>query len=174
MNFWVYEKPNESRLDSLHFRLALIKYVHASSAMSDSFRIPDYSPPGSSVHGILQASELEWVAISSSWGLSNPGIEPSSPALAGRFFTTEPPVKPQLWLRDDSKDLTCHSCVLFKNHVTFDLALIQVPISQPLKRPYGTSLGVQLKLCTSTTASTALIPDLGIKIPHAALWSPNV
>ena len=26
--------------------------------------------------------------------LSNPGIEPVSPALAGRFFTTEPPGKP--------------------------------------------------------------------------------
>ena len=26
--------------------------------------------------------------------LPNPGIEPSSPALAGRFFTTDPPEKP--------------------------------------------------------------------------------
>ena len=26
-------------------------------------------------------------------GLPDPGIEPSSPALAGRFFTTEPPGK---------------------------------------------------------------------------------
>ena len=26
--------------------------------------------------------------------LPNPGIEPESPALAGRFFTTEPPGKP--------------------------------------------------------------------------------
>ena len=28
--------------------------------------------------------------------LSDPEIEPESPALAGRFFTTEPPGKPQL------------------------------------------------------------------------------
>ena len=27
--------------------------------------------------------------------LSHPGIKPTSPALAGRFFTTEPPGKPQ-------------------------------------------------------------------------------
>ena len=33
----------------------------------------DYSPPGSSVHGILQASILEWVAISFSRGSSPPG-----------------------------------------------------------------------------------------------------
>ena len=34
----------------------------------------DYSLPGSSVHGILQARMLEWVAISFSRGLPNPGI----------------------------------------------------------------------------------------------------
>ena len=28
------------------------------------------------------------------WDLPRPGIEPASPALAGRFFTTEPPEKP--------------------------------------------------------------------------------
>ena len=32
----------------------------------------DCSPPGSSVHGILQARILEWVAISFSRGLSQP------------------------------------------------------------------------------------------------------
>ena len=30
----------------------------------------DYSPPGSSVHGILQARVLEWVAVPSSRGSS--------------------------------------------------------------------------------------------------------
>ena len=30
------------------------------------------------------------------WDLPGPGIEPVSPALAGGFFTTEPPGKPQL------------------------------------------------------------------------------
>ena len=51
----------------------------------------DHSPPGSSVHGILQARILQWVAMPSSRGSSNPGIKPSyllSPALAGWFFTT--------------------------------------------------------------------------------------
>ena len=32
----------------------------------------DYSPPGSSVHGILQARTMEWVALSFSRGLSRP------------------------------------------------------------------------------------------------------
>ena len=48
----------------------------------------DSCPPGSSVLGILLARILEWVAISSSGNLSNLGMEPESPALAGGFFTT--------------------------------------------------------------------------------------
>jgi len=37
------------------------------------------------------------VPFPSTRDLPNAGIEPTSPALAGRFFTTEPPGKPQ-WL----------------------------------------------------------------------------
>ena len=40
----------------------------------------DCSLPGSSVHGIFQARVLEWVAISSSGDLPDPGMEPRSPA----------------------------------------------------------------------------------------------
>ena len=57
----------------------------------------DYSLPGSSVHGILWARMLESVAIPFSRGSSQPEIKPTSlmsPALAGGFFTTEPPGKP--------------------------------------------------------------------------------
>ena len=50
----------------------------------------------SSVHGILQARILEWIAPFPSPGeLPNSGIEPASPALAGRFFTTALPRKPR-------------------------------------------------------------------------------
>ena len=41
----------------------------------------DYSPPGSSVHGILQARILEWVAIPSPEDLPDPGTETRSPTL---------------------------------------------------------------------------------------------
>ena len=40
----------------------------------------DCSSPGSSVHGILQARVLQWVAMPSSRNLPNPGTEPVSPA----------------------------------------------------------------------------------------------
>ena len=39
----------------------------------------DCSPPGSSVQGILQARQLEWVAMPSSRGSSIHGIKPRSP-----------------------------------------------------------------------------------------------
>ena len=38
----------------------------------------DCIPPGSSGHGIFQAKILEWVAISFSRGLPNPGIKQRS------------------------------------------------------------------------------------------------
>ena len=58
----------------------------------------DCSPHTSSLQGIFQARILEWVAISSSRGSPDPGIEPPSlvsPELAGGFFTIEPSGKPQ-------------------------------------------------------------------------------
>ena len=51
----------------------------------------DDSPPGFSIHGILQAGRLEWVAISSSsFLLLDQGIKITSlmsPTQAGSFFT---------------------------------------------------------------------------------------
>ena len=62
-------------------------FVWVPQSCPTLFNPMDCSPPGSSVHGILQARILEWVANPFSGDLPNPGIEPGSPALAGRFFT---------------------------------------------------------------------------------------
>ena len=51
----------------------------------------DCSPPGSSVHGILQARILKWMPCPPPWDLPNLGTEPMclmSPGLTGGFFTT--------------------------------------------------------------------------------------
>ena len=57
----------------------------------------DCSPPGSSVHGILQAKILgHGLPCPPPGDLPHPGTEPTSPvspALQARFFTTEPPGK---------------------------------------------------------------------------------
>ena len=54
----------------------------------------DCSLPGSSVHGILQARILKWVAISFTRGLPDPGIKPRSPILQADFLPSDPPEKP--------------------------------------------------------------------------------
>ena len=51
----------------------------------------DYSPIGSSVHGILQGRILEWV---SAGDIPNPGTEPGSPTLQADSLLSEPPTKP--------------------------------------------------------------------------------
>ena len=57
----------------------------------------DCSPPGSSVHGILQARILEWVATPSSrgsfWPRDRTGVSCIS-CTAGKFFPAEPLGKP--------------------------------------------------------------------------------
>ena len=47
----------------------------------------DCSPPGSFVHGILQARVLEWVAMPSSWASSQPRDQTQVSCIGGRSFT---------------------------------------------------------------------------------------
>ena len=66
--------------------------MHAKSLQScPTFCDPmDYTPPGSTVRGILQARILEWGAMPSPRDLPHPGFKPKSlmsPALAGELFT---------------------------------------------------------------------------------------
>ena len=56
----------------------------------------DYSPPGSSVHGSLQARILEWIVISYSRGSSQPRDQTWVSCIAGGFFTIWAPGRPML------------------------------------------------------------------------------
>ena len=51
---------------------------------------------GYSVHGILQARVLEWVALPFSRDLPNPGVEPKSPTLQADSLPAEPAGKPSI------------------------------------------------------------------------------
>ena len=73
--------------------IRILQRVHAKSLqLCPTLCDPmDCSPPGSSVHGILQARVLEWGAVPSPGDLPDPGMEPTSlmsPALAGGFFAS--------------------------------------------------------------------------------------
>ena len=55
----------------------------------------DYSPPGSSVHGTVQAGILQWVAMPSCRGSSRPRDETEVSCVAGRLLAAEAPGKPR-------------------------------------------------------------------------------
>ena len=79
----------------------------------------DCCPPGSSVHGILQARILEWVVIS--FYLPDPGVKLMSlvsPALAGRFYTTVPSGKILLFYWVGQKFVWVF-CKLWKTWINF-------------------------------------------------------
>ena len=67
------------------------------AVVSDSCDPIDCSLAGSSVHGILQARTLEWVAVSFSRGSSRPRKRTQVSCTAGRLFTNSdarcPPFK---------------------------------------------------------------------------------
>ena len=58
--------------------------AHSGPTLCESM---DCSPPGFSIHGILQASILEWVAIPFSRGSSQPRNQTRVSCFTGRFFT---------------------------------------------------------------------------------------
>ena len=63
----------------------------------------DCSPPGSSVHGILQGKILEWVAILFSRRSSQPRDQTQSPVLQAASLPSEPPGKPQVGMEISQK-----------------------------------------------------------------------
>ena len=65
-----------------------------------SFDPVDCNPPGSSVHGILQARILERIAMLSSRGSSPPCDQTHVSCIAGGFFIAEPLGKHDRWLLD--------------------------------------------------------------------------
>ena len=79
-------------IDSQFFKVI---FIHVK--VSQSCLIPcdpmNCSPPGSSVHEILQARIREWVAMPFSMGLPDTEIEPESPALQADSLQSEPPGK---------------------------------------------------------------------------------
>ena len=87
----------EGQLQPLEFQILWINVCVCVLSCGWLCDHKDCSPPGSSIHGILQVRILVWVSFPSLGELPNPGIEPvsfASPALAGGFFTTAPPGQP--------------------------------------------------------------------------------
>ena len=75
---WNYSVFSENTIIPHNMLLCVCMHAKALQSCPTLHDPMDYSPPGSSVHGILQARTLEWVAMPSSRGSSDPRIKPRS------------------------------------------------------------------------------------------------
>ena len=82
--------PSPARVEQRLCHLLCMLVAHSCSTRCDPV---DYSPPGSSVHRILQVRILKGLPFSSPGDLPDPGTEPRSPALQADSLPFEPPGK---------------------------------------------------------------------------------
>ena len=69
--------------------------VSACSAVPNSLQPHGLRPVHASLSmGFSRQEHWSGLPFPSPWDLPDPGMEPTSPPLAGRFFTTAPPGKP--------------------------------------------------------------------------------
>ena len=118
---WTTRRSNQSilkeispeySLKGLMLKLKLQYFGHwmqsewSRSVVSDSLQPVDCSPPSSTVHGILQARTLQWVAISFSRGSSQPRDRTQVSHIAGRRLnlcaTREAPKNLLIWKDPDA------------------------------------------------------------------------
>ena len=139
--------------------------VHAQSLQSCPTPCDpmDCSLPGSSVHGILRARILEWVAMPSSRGSSRPKDRTCISCTPGRFFTTEPtwntPPSPQPIYMSPSK---------FPISIRMRCAVLCCRFSRLCATPW--TVAHQAPLSTGFSRqeywSGLIYPSASIRIPH--------
>ena len=76
---------------SYYFIVVCVLISQSCSTLCDS---KDCNPPGASLHGVLQARILQWVAILFSRDLPDPRIKLKSLTLQASFLPSELPGKP--------------------------------------------------------------------------------
>ena len=113
-------------------------------------------PVNYTVHGVLQARILEWVAFPLSRGSSNPGIDPRSPALQADSVPAEPQGKPN-------------------NTGVGSLSLLQRVLLTQESKPqqfWDFPRGPVVETPVSNAGGVGLIPGQRTEIPLAVLWPP--
>ena len=100
------------------------------------------------------------------WDLPGPGLEPMSPALAGRFSTTEPPGKPSAWLFN----------FVYRGIEMCALKPCTIPVNSNPNHPSGPAQGSQLQEASSekpTLKGSVLFGSESFS-PHFSLPSPHL
>ena len=131
--------------------------------MSDYWDPMDYSPPGSSVHGILQARILEWVAIFFSTGSSQPRTQTRVSCIADIFFTD--------WATREaafSKVVVCESFNFSKSSPTITLSVFNFhfPNDMLSKCPCASTYLLWSSICPILS----LIFYIGCLISYNQIW----
>ena len=87
----------------------------------------DCSPPGSSIHEILQARILEWVAVPFSKGSSQPRDWTQVSHIAGRFFTSW--ARREAWATMEPQTIYFTQCLFISSwHFPAIINLFIIPI----------------------------------------------
>ena len=164
------------------------------SVVSNSLRphghgVPHGAPPGSSVHGILQARILEWVAIPPSRGSSQPRDWTQVYRTAGRFFTVWASrealsssnnalesVPPQITSGQHFSDFRVTISIGTLNRFSAENLTAWLRKTCSTKGSQGTSLVVQrLTICLSRQKIQvqSLVGELRSHIPRVGQLSPR-
>ena len=131
----------------------------------------DCSSPGSSVHGILQARILEWVAIYFSRGSSQPRYQTQVSYIACRFIAVWTTINDKAEL--ESRDVELHNPRSFHDQVFlrvfqvfWKLFIIKILINIALI--WKNSQKAILMLISPVRADLSLINEM--KVPNNASW----
>ena len=151
----------------------------------------DCGPPGSSVHGILQARILEWIAIPYSKGSSRPRNQTWVSLTAGRFLTIWATrettssyllISPQSHSEDDSADMDTRNSSLIlctQNSQKMSIWCVQFSSVQSLSRvqlfvtPWTAAHQASLSITNSRSPPKPMSIESVIPSNHFISLSPS-
>ena len=111
-----------------------------------------WSPPGFSVHGILQAKILEWVAIPFSRGFSPSRDQMQASCIAARFFT--------IWATRSITLTRAHNPLpLYFSSFLFDIMWIQLSCFSSTGRPSSAEKNAQREDKSKTEPSVLVFTE---------------
>ena len=159
----VVAKPNKKPLQlAFHETPTFIFLCVSQSVMSNSLQPMNYSPPGSSVYGFLQARILEWVAIPFSRGSSWPRDQNGVSCIADRFLTICT-TREALHILMASLKKTEDTELKMEGKSFLEIfkeILKGVHVHDPKGLPSGSVVRIHLK-CTGDARDVGLVPGLG-------------
>ena len=132
----------------------------------------DCSPPGSSVHGILQAIIVEWVAMPFSRDLPDLGMEPKSPTLQADSLLFELPRKIQIEWRLSQKARVPWGVRLISFYGLHNFIGLQVEEMEKWLRFSG--IGTQPTFCFFMVSLGTVIGPVGVSLSKLLYYNEHI